>query len=115
MKLPELSYYDPVVLYVIFLAAFLIFNFLYSYATYYSKSITVKQKNEYSSGRYIRNTFVDEDGNVYEATNSLPYLHFTGAEVWNKIEVNKKYAVTGYGLRIAFLGFYPNVISLKNI
>jgi hypothetical protein len=78
-------------------------------------TITVKQKNEYSSGRYIRNTFTDENGIIYEVGNSLPYLHFTSAEIWNKLEVNKKYAVTGYGLRIAFLGFYPNVISIKNV
>jgi len=115
MNSPKARFGDPIVFYVAFLAAFLIFNILYSYSTYYSRDITIKQKNTYSSGRYVRNTFTDENGNVYEATNSLPYLHFTAAEIWSRIEVNKKYSVTGYGLRIAFLGFYPNIISIKDI
>jgi len=115
MNLSKVLFDDPIVFYVVFLAAALIFNILYSYSTYYSRDITVKHKNTYSSGRYVRNTFTDENGNVYEAAISLPYLHFTAAEIWSGIELNKKYSITGYGLRIAFLDFYPNVISIKDV
>lgn len=72
----------------------------------------MKEKHEFSTGKYIRNTVSDEKDNVYQVQQSLPLLHFREAEIWLKIEKNKKYIISAYGWRIPILGLYPNIVGL---
>jgi hypothetical protein len=72
-------------------------------------------KGDYAGRRFMKNLVEDKDGNIYEVNNSLLYLHFTAAELWNNIEIGKSYTVKGYGLRIPILGWYPISLSLIHI
>lgn len=90
----------------------ILIRFIYVYSTPFSRTITIKQKNDYSRGRTISNTVADETGQVYEVANSFPVLHFTASENWSKLEVGKTYKVTGNGIRIPILSQYPNIVTL---
>jgi hypothetical protein len=102
----------PIAIPVIFLALLLLIRCLYVYSTPFSRTITIKQKNDYSRGRSISNTVADMNGEVYEVANSFPVLHFTAAENWNTLEVGKSYKVTGNGIRIPILSLYPNIVTV---
>jgi hypothetical protein len=85
---------------------------IYVYSTPFSRTITIKQKNDYSRGRTISNTVADANGEVYEVANSYPVLHFTASENWSSLEAGKSYKVTGNGIRIPILSLYPNIVTL---
>jgi hypothetical protein len=115
--MPKSKLDDSLTVYVFFVA-FLLINILITILlyifTYFEKTITINDKISYSSGKYMNNTIIDENGIVYSITNSLPLLYFTSAEVFLKLEKGKTYRVTGYGLRIPILGMFPNLLSIKN-
>lgn len=85
---------------------------IYVYSTPFSRTITIKQKNDYSRGRTTSNTVADVTGEVYEVANSYPVLHFTASENWSTLEVGKSYKVTGNGIRIPILSLYPNIVTI---
>lgn len=103
---------NPMVFYAALLALLLIVQIVYVYFTRFERVITVKEKHEFSTGKYIRNTISDEEGNVYQVQSSLPLLHFREAELWLKVEKNRKYTILAYGWRIPILGLYPNIVGL---
>ena len=88
---------------------------IYVYSTPFSRTITIKQKNDYSRGRTISNTIADVTGEVYEVANSYPVLHFTASENWSTLEVGKTYKVTGNGIRVPILSLYPNIVTIKTV
>mgnify|MGYP006988307261 FL=1 len=90
----------------------ILIRFIYVYSTPFSRTITIKQKNEYSRGRTFSNTVADVTGEVYEVANSYPVLHFTASENWSTLEVGKSYKVTGNGIRIPILSLYPNIVTI---
>lgn len=100
-----MKFFDNILVY--FVIAILAIKILYTYLTPFSRSITIKAKNDYAGRRFMKNLVEDKDGNIYEVANSFFHLHFTAAELWSNIEVGKTYTVRGYGLRIPFLGWYP--------
>jgi len=103
---------NPFVFYAVLIVLLLIVQIVYVYFTRFERVITVKEKHEFSTGKYIRNTISDEEGNVYQVQSSLPLLHFKEAEIWLKLEKSKKYTILAYGLRIPILGLYPNIVGL---
>ena len=86
---------------------------MYSYATYFTKTITIKEKESLKNGKYGQNVVADTDGNIYSISNSIFYGFYTSTELYTKIVENQKYQVTGYGYRIPFLGLFPCIISVK--
>jgi hypothetical protein len=105
---------NPLIFYGILIVIFLIVQIVYVYATRFERIITVKEKHEFSTGKYIRNTISDEEGNVYQIQSSIPLLHFREAEIWLQVEKKKKYTILAYGWRIPILGLYPNIVGLGN-
>lgn len=93
----------------------ILIRFIYVYSTPFSRTITIKQKNDYSRGRTISNTVADVTGEVYEVANSYPVLYFTASENWSTLEVGKSYKVTGNGIRIPILSLYPNIVTIKTV
>jgi hypothetical protein len=104
-----MKFFDNFLIY--FLIALVAVNVFYTYLTPFSRTITIKGKNDYAGRRFIKNLVEDQQGNIYEIANSLLYLHFTAPELWNSLEVGKTYTVKGYGLRVPFLGWYPTIIG----
>lgn len=105
---------NPVAFYALLLAILLLIQIVYVYLTRFVRTITVKEKHEFSTGKHIRNTVSDEKGNVYQIQSSLPLLHFSEAEIWLKVEKNKKYTISAYGWRIPILGLYPNIVGITD-
>jgi hypothetical protein len=103
---------NPLAFYGSILAIYLIVHIIYVYFTRFERVITVKEKHEFSTGKYIRNTISDEEGNIYQIQSSLPLLHFSEAEIWLKVEKNRKYTILAYGWRIPILGLYPNIVGI---
>jgi len=101
---------DPILVGFIVL---IIIHIVYVYSTRFERTITIKERREFSTGgKYIKNTILDENGNVYQVAFSIPLLHFKDAETWLRLETNMKFTVSGYGMRIPILGLYPNIVSI---
>lgn len=108
---------NPLV-YIFFL---LIMNLFIFYVYYFSTKFTKKsmfKKTFYTSqldNKKLITLISDTDNNVYKIQNAIPLLHFTASELNAEIEYNTKYMVHGYGLRIPFLGIYPNIIKISKL
>ena len=113
------SYYfdkiQTIHMYVILIVLFFVSSAIYSYATYFTKTITVKEKDSLRGGKYGQNVISDTDGNIYTITNTIFYLFYTSTELYTELAENKKYQISGYGYRIPFLGLFPSIISAKGI
>jgi hypothetical protein len=105
-----MKFFDNFLLY--FVIAIIAGTILYTYLTPFTRTITIKNKGDYAGRRFMKNLVEDKDGNIYEVNNSVLYLHFTAAELWNNIEIGKSYTVKGYGLRVPILGWYPRIIRI---
>ena len=102
---------NPILFYVVLLIVSLFVQVIYVYLTPFERSITIAQKISYSTGKYMSNTLIDDQGNVYQATASWPILHFRAPEVWLTLEVGKTYTIRGNGIRVPILGLYPNIVA----
>ena len=94
----------------------IIFYCVYTYGTYYSKTITIENIYYYSkSQKGGLNTVSDTNDNVYVVKNNILYLFFTSAELLNYFKKGKKYKITGYGWRVPILNLYPNILSAHEV
>ena len=103
---------DQIKFYLLILVTILLFQILYVWLTPFEKTVIINSKIGYASGKYLYNTVSDKSGLVYHISNSLPLLHFTSAEVFLKIQPENQYKIKGYGMRVPFLGLYPNITSI---
>jgi hypothetical protein len=102
---------NPILFYVVLFIVAAFVQVIYVYLTPFERSITVAEKINYSSGKYMSNTLIDKEGNVYQATASWPILHFRAPEVWLSLEEGKTYTIRGNGIRVPILGLYPNIVG----
>ncbi len=87
---------------------------LYYNTTYIEKDIIIKNK-------YIRNSYKndyiymisDTNNNIYSTNNQWWNLKFNKAELWNNLDINKKYKIQLYGIRFHYLDIYPNIINIQ--
>lgn len=102
--------------YIFFLLILNLFVFyVYYFATKFTKELVFK-KTFYTSqldNKKMITLVTDIDNNVYKIQNAVPLLHFTASELNAKMDFAKTYRVKGYGLRIPFLGIYPNIINIS--
>ena len=111
----KILYKFPILIYIIVVFIFAFGLVLYVYFFPFERTITIKEKSEYASGKVIYNTIFDTKGRVYQVANAWPLLHFRSAEVFMKFEKGKTYRVRGYGIRVGFLGLFPNIIGLVEL
>jgi hypothetical protein len=111
MKMLTKLLLHPFVFYPLLLALVILIQTIYVYLVPFDRTIVVKEKVGYSSGKHLRNTIMDEMGRVYQVSNSVPRLHFRSAEVWMSLEKGKSYHVNGNGLRVSLFGLYPNIVK----
>jgi len=86
----------------------------YSYATKEKREIIVKQKYLYTKNGFTEFMIVDELGRHYCINNCIWYLKWDSIEDWVKIKEEEKICIKYYGWRIPILGFFPNIVSVKN-
>jgi hypothetical protein len=100
-------------MFLIFLVVNIIMNIIYVSLTQFEKTIIVKEKHTYGSrGSKGNQRISDQHGNIYTVVNSIYMLHFTSAELFNKLEEDKTYTIRGYGMRIPFLSMFPNIVKI---
>jgi len=103
---------NPVAFWALVLLVGAIIQAIYVFMTPFERTIKVAEKFEYASGKYMSNTILDSEGRVYQVASSWPLLHFKAPEVWLHIQKEKEYVVRGNGIRVPFLGWYPNIVSV---
>ena len=104
-----ISFYTLIIVFYMFLCILYVYLFPFEYA------IQIKAKSNYASGKSLFNTISDSQNNVYEVANAWPLLHFRSAEVFSKLETRKTFRIRGYGLRISFIGLFPNIVSAVEV
>lgn len=100
----------------------MIWGFYWSYKTTYGNvqtmEITIKDKyikrslGESSKDKYL---VVDTDKNTYEITDLGFIGKWNSTDLYNELEVGKKYKITTSGIRNQFWSMYPNINKIEEI
>lgn len=87
---------------------------LYVYGTKFEKDIvivkTFNRIGENESDGINEYMITDEDSKIYIVRNSSWYGQWWSTELWSSLVLNRRYHITGYGIRIAAFGIYPTII-----
>jgi hypothetical protein len=94
---------------------YIILSALYSYTTYFTKTITIQDKESLRNGSYGQNVVSDTEGNIYTIDNTIFYGFYTSTELYTRLDENKKYQITGYGYRVPILNWFPSILSAQLI
>ena len=99
-----------IILFIIFsIFGLLIGTTIIEYSNEEIIEIEIKEKyikTENKSGRYY---VVDKNNNTYKITDLFFKGKFNSTDLYNKIEINKKYKIKTTGKRIHFLSMYKNI------
>lgn len=94
----------------------MIYTKIVSYTNKQEIEITVKDKyikntsGKNSSSKYL---VVDTESNTYEITDLGFIGKWNSTDLYNQLEVNKKYKITTTGKRIHFFSMYPNINKIE--
>ncbi len=93
-------------------------HLIYTLGTTHNETINIKHKYKFDTNGFTNFMVIDDNNKHYNVNNSLWYWKWDSIEDWNSIETNKtnetnKLSVKYYGLRIPFLGFFPNIVKIK--
>lgn len=108
------TFAEPYKLIIYFLILSVLFNIIYIYLTRFKKTIIVDEKFTYG-GKTTDRTISDTEGNIYKVKNSIYYLYWNSAEIFDKLDKNNKFEIEGYGKRIPIFGMYPNIIKANKV
>ena len=86
---------------------------LYIFFTKFEKEITIDEKYTYG-GNGINQSISDKENNIYVVRNSMFYLHWESLEVFNNMDTNNRYKISGYGIRVPVLGMFPIIVKAKS-
>ena len=91
----------------------------YVYGTYFQQDIEIKKVfhriGENESDGVNAYMVSDNNSKIYGVRNSTWYGQWWSTELWTSLIENNKYHVSGYGIRIAMFGIYPNIVHAKMI
>lgn len=90
----------------------IISHLIYTLGTTQNETITIKHKYKFDVNGYTNFMVIDDKNKHYNVNNSLWYWKWDSIEDWSIIEPNKL-TVKYYGLRIPFLGFFPNIVKIN--
>ena len=92
----------------------LLLNFIYTYATKFEKIITIKKVDNIKlSSKYLSNVVSDDKGEIFTVKNNGFLLFFKAPELYESLEVGKRYKIKGYGRRIPILGLYQHIYDAQ--
>ena len=123
MKSEKASIGDVFVVIVTFLTIIIgigsvIFLNIQSYTNEQAIEITVKDKyikngsGKNSSSKYL---VVDTENNTYQITDLLFKGKFNSTDLYNQLEVNKRYKIETIGNRMHYFSMYPNINKIEEI
>ena len=103
--------------FIYFVIVLFLMFYIYYFCTKFNNVVITINKDDIvvTSGGNSQNIVSDSDGNVYKISNNVMVFFFTASELLGKLEENKKYKINGYGLRIPFLGLYPQITSFVEV
>jgi len=110
MKFPKLNFWRISIGAIVLLFAFLL---IVTYSNHFSRTMTVKEKTNYGTGRYVKNIVVDTSGVVYTVEPMYLVGDFDAISKYASLEIGKTYRVSGYGISIPFLQMYPNITKVS--
>jgi hypothetical protein len=105
----------PPQIYVGFVGTILGGHACYAYGTKSTDVIKVSNSYMYTQNGYTQFMIIDKSGKHYNVNNSFWYWKWNSIEDWHKINTADVIHVKYYGLRIPFLGMFPNIVSCQNI
>lgn len=88
---------------------------VYQYSTIKTQRVTIKYLKygaDAGSSQYMVYT---KDGQVLRNTNLLFFAKFRSDELFAGLKVGKTYDIKTCGIRAPFLGWYKNIISVKEV
>ncbi len=95
-----------------------IFLNIQAYTNKQEIEITVKDKyvkngsGKNSSSKYL---VVDTENNTYQITDLLFKGKFNSTDLYNQLEVNKRYKIETTGNRMRYFSIYPNINKIEEI
>lgn len=108
--LPKINVYSTV---IGLICIFIILMLIVTYSNHFSTTITVKEKTNYGTGRYMQNIVMDTSGAVYTVHSMYLVGDFDAISKYASLEVGKTYHVSGYGISIPFLQMFPNITQIS--
>ena len=85
----------------------------YVFSTQKEDNIAIVNKYKYVSNGYTNFMIVDANGTHYNVNNSFWFWKWDSIEDWNKLKVGNTIYAKYYGIRMPFLGCFPNIIDTK--
>lgn len=93
-------------------------NFKISYGNVQTIEITVKDKyikrsgNSKSNDKYL---VVDTENNTYQITDLTFIGKWNSTDLYNELDIGRKYKITTSGIRNQFLSMYQNINKIEKI
>jgi len=80
-----------------------------------SNRIIVESKYKFDRHGFTEFMIVDKNGKHYNVNNSVWFFKWDSIEDWHSIEKGKQIDISYYGLRVPFLGMFPNVYKVNKV
>jgi hypothetical protein len=89
-------------------------NGCYVFITNNNEDITIAKKYKYVANGFTNFMVVDDKGRHFNVNNNFWHWKWDSIEDWTNINVNNKIRVSYYGIRLPFLGLFPNIVALND-
>jgi hypothetical protein len=94
-----------------FLLLFTIPHLSYVFSTQKEDNIVIVNKYKYVSNGFTNFMIVDNKGTHYNVNNSFWFWKWDSIEDWHNLKVGNTIYAKYYGIRMPFLGCFPNIID----
>jgi hypothetical protein len=106
----------PKIMYLSVFIVYAIIFYIYYFMTKFERTITVKSeflKGDTLDNRRLNNYVSDINNKVYKLQNHYLLWHFITTNNISKLEKGNTVKIKGYGIRVGFLGLYPNILYIE--
>lgn len=87
----------------------------YVLSTQKEDNIAIINKYKYVSNGFTNFMIVDTNGKHYNVNNSFWFWKWDSIEDWHKLKVGDTIYAKCYGIRMPFLGCFPNIVDTNYI
>ena len=87
----------------------------YVLSTQKEDNIAIINKYKYVSNGFTNFMIVDTNGKHYNVNNSFWFWKWDSIEDWHKLKVDDTIYAKCYGIRMPFLGCFPNIVDTNYI
>ena len=87
----------------------------YVLSTQKEDNIAIINKYKYVSNGYTNFMIVDTNGKHYNVNNSFWFWKWDSIEDWHKLKIGDNIYAKCYGIRMPFLGCFPNIVDTNYV